>query len=122
MAAKVTTIVFDAAQPARLAQFWSEVLGWELKPIDGPNDWVAVGDKACESPFILLFLGTDQPKSVKNRVHLDLNPVGCDQSSELDRLLALGARHVDIGQGEQPWVVLADPEGNEFCLLQRQLD
>ena len=122
MAAKVTTIVFDAGEPARLGQFWSDVLGWERKPIEGPDDWVAVGDKNRETPFILLFLPTKNPKSVKNRVHLDLNPVGCDQLSELDRLLALGARHVNIGQGEQPWVVLADPEGNEFCLLERRLD
>ena len=54
-------------------------------------------------------------KSVKNRIHLDFTPD--DQDAEVSRLLALGARHVDIGQGEQSWVVLADPEGNEFCVL-----
>ena len=64
-----------------------------------------------------MFIKVPERKTVKNRVHLDVNAVGVDQSTELERLLALGARRVDIGQGEQPWIVLADPEGNEFCLL-----
>jgi hypothetical protein len=51
-----------------------------------------------------------------------VNPRGCDQDEEVERILALGARRVDIGQGEVPWVVLADPEGNEFCVLRRRLD
>jgi hypothetical protein len=63
-----------------------------------------------------------EPKSVKNRIHIDLNPTGCEQPEELERLLALGAKRIDIGQGEQTWVVLADPEGNEFCLLRTRLD
>jgi hypothetical protein len=56
-------------------------------------------------------------KSVKNRLHIDVNPVGVPQEVELQRLFDLGATHVDIGQGEETWYVLADPEGNEFCLL-----
>jgi hypothetical protein len=59
---------------------------------------------------------------VKNRIHLDVTPAGADQAEELERLLALGARRVDIGQGETPWVILADPEGNEFCLLSPHVD
>ncbi|RNE66608.1 glyoxalase [Cryobacterium tepidiphilum] len=62
-----------------------------------------------------LFLNVPEPKTVKNRLHLDFVPD--DQAAEVERLVALGARHVDIGQGEQTWVVLADPEGNEFCVL-----
>jgi len=71
---------------------------------------------------VLLVIEVPEQKTVKNRVHLDVNPVGADQEEELQRLLALGARPVDIGQGETTWVVLADPEGNEFCLLRRRLD
>ena len=63
----------------------------------------------------LLFGPVPEKKTIKNRLHLDFRPD--DQAAEVDRLLALGARRVDIGQGEQPWVVLADPEGNEFCVL-----
>ena len=59
---------------------------------------------------------------MKNRVHIDVNPTGCDQDEELQRLLELGATRVDVGQGEQSWVVLADPEGNEFCLLASRRD
>jgi hypothetical protein len=63
------------------------------------------------------FLRVPEAKTTKNRLHLDLRPVGCGQAVELGRLLKLGARLVDIGQGEQDWFVLADPEGNEFCVL-----
>jgi hypothetical protein len=70
-----------------------------------------------------LFQPITEGKHGKNRLHLDLNPSGADQAIELGRLLALGARHVDIGQsGDESWVVLADPEGNEFCLLRRRVD
>ncbi len=67
----------------------------------------------------LLFLRVPEDKAVKNRLHLDLRPQdGSDQAAELERLLAMGARRVDVGQGSDvTWVVLADPEGNEFCLL-----
>jgi hypothetical protein len=61
------------------------------------------------------FVRLDEPKTGKSRLHLDFTPD--DQDAEVERLLALGARRVDIGQGEQSWVVLADPEGNEFCVL-----
>ena len=68
-------------------------------------------------PFEIDFrLVPDGPKRIKNRLHLDIKPVNRDQLAELDRLLALGARQVDVGQGARNWYVLADPEGNEFCL------
>jgi hypothetical protein len=63
----------------------------------------------------LLFVPVPEGKVVKNRLHLDFRPD--DQEAEVARLLALGARHADVGQGEQPWVTLMDPEGNEFCVL-----
>jgi hypothetical protein len=65
----------------------------------------------------LVFALVPESKTVKNRVHIDVSPIDRDRDEEVQRLLGLGARHVDVGQGEQSWVVLADPEGNEFCVL-----
>ena len=107
----------DANDPSALATFWQEALGWRrtyekddevvLEPPAGsPQDGVAPD---------LLFLRVPEGKIGKNRIHLDLRPD--DQQAELARLERLGARRVDIGQGEQRFVVMADPEGNEFCLL-----
>ncbi len=67
----------------------------------------------------VIFIRVPEPKTVKNRLHIDVSPIDRGQDEEVERLLALGARRVDIGQGEQSWVVLADPEGNEFCVLRR---
>ena len=121
MSAKVTTIVFDAGDPPALAAFWADVLGWTARRPDEDGEVVVV-PRLEESSFILLFIPVAEPKSAKNRVHLDVNPVGVEQQEELERLLQLGATQIDIGQGEQTWHVLADPEGNEFCLLRRTLD
>ncbi len=108
----------DSHDPSADAVFWEQALGWRrtydhddevvLEPPDGsPEDGV--------SPD-LLFLRVPEDKQLKNRLHLDLRPD--DQATELERLLALGATHVDVGQdGTQSWFVLADPAGNEFCLL-----
>ncbi len=120
MAAELTTIVIDAHDVELVASFWASVLGcdhWR----DDDGDMV-VAHRDHRSPVVLLVIEVPEQKTVKNRVHLDVNPVGADQEEELQRLLALGARPVDIGQGETTWVVLADPEGNEFCLLRRRLD
>jgi hypothetical protein len=65
----------------------------------------------------LAFAHVPEGKTVKNRLHLDINPTDRDQDGEVARLLELGAPHADVGQGTQSWVVLADPEGNEFCVL-----
>ena len=110
-------ICIDSTDPPGVAGFWQEALGWRrthedddevvLEPPEGsPQDGV--------SPDIL-FLRVPEAKSVKNRLHLDLR--GDDQAAEVARLEALGATRVDVGQGEQTWVVLADPDGNEFCVL-----
>ena len=111
----ISQLAVDAADPAAQARWWQEVLGGTID--DEDPDEVAVGFEAGLPE--LLFLRVPEAKSVKNRLHLDVRPPdGSDQATELERLLALGARRVDVGQaGDVPWVVLADPEGNEFCLL-----
>jgi predicted enzyme related to lactoylglutathione lyase len=112
MTSSIWTISVDCADPQRLAEFWSQALGWRVDP-DGDSDEVAV--EPPDESAALLFLRVPDEKVVKNRIHLDLNPD--DQAAEVRRLEELGARQIDIGQGEQTWVVMADPEGNEFCVL-----
>jgi hypothetical protein len=118
MAANLSTIVIDARDHVALARFWRAVLGWPvIEQDDDPDDpWVEIG-LPDRSATTVLIQRVPEPKSGKNRLHLDLTPSGTTQSEELERLLGLGARHADIGQGEETWVVLADPEDNEFCLL-----
>jgi predicted enzyme related to lactoylglutathione lyase len=109
------SVVVDAADPKALAQFWSAVLDHPIVFEDEAGEEVAVA-KDNDTPPALLFVRSQDAKTVKNRIHIDLNPT--DQGAEVERVLALGATRVDIGQtGEEPWVVLADPEGNEFCVL-----
>lgn len=122
MGSVVREIVFDCADPKRVATFWSQVLDWPLQEDERGFCWLSSTGEGSAPPPLLVFLPVPEPKTVKNRVHIDVNPSGADQEEELQRLLALGARHVDIGQGEVPWVVLADVEGNEFCLLKRRVD
>ncbi|MFN2503365.1 MAG: VOC family protein [Acidimicrobiales bacterium] len=117
MGARFTELIVDSHDPDALARFWGEVLGW---PRADHDDGI-VEIKADAGPPSLVFVPVQDEKRVKNRLHIDLNPVGCEQHEELARLLALGATQVDIGQGGQSWVVLADPEGNEFCLLSTRL-
>ena len=123
MAARLTEIVVDATDPGRLARFWGEVLEW---PVVDEHDrgfsWISASGDHTARPLIV-FVPVPEAKSVKNRVHLDVNPSGNDQDAELERLFALGATRADVGQSDDvPWVVLADPEGNEFCLLRRRVD
>jgi len=118
MASRVGDIVVDCTDPERLAQFWCPVLGYRV--FDRDDTGVAIRG-ATVSPDIL-FIRVPERKAAKNRIHIDVNPSGCDQAEELQRLLALGARQVDVGQGDVSWIVLADPEGNEFCLLGRRID
>ncbi len=110
----------DCNDPRKVADFWSAVLGWQVQATD---DVLWMSESGAPFPDVLLvFARVDEKKAVKNRVHLDVSPVGCDRDDEVDRLIALGATRVDVGQGEVPWVVLADPEGNEFCVLGRRAD
>jgi predicted enzyme related to lactoylglutathione lyase len=111
----VAAIVIDAADPAALARFWSEAAGWQVVETTG---WSAsLRDPSGTGPFLEL-IQVPEPKRVKNRLHLDVAPWrGDDQAAEVAQLRALGATPADVGQGDVPWVVLADPEGNEFCVL-----
>jgi hypothetical protein len=108
----------DCADPAGLARFWAAALDYKLEPGDDPAE-AAITPKDGKG-VQLLFLEVPEGKTIKNRLHLDLRPE--DQAAEVERLIGLGAMKVDIGQGEQTWVVLADPEGNEFCVLRALSD
>lgn len=105
-------VVVDAARPAELGRWWADVLGWVVT-LDSADEYEIRA--APERLPGLLFVPVGEAKATKNRLHLDFRPQ--DQAAEVDRLLAQGATLQDVGQGEQPWVVLADPEGNEFCVL-----
>jgi predicted enzyme related to lactoylglutathione lyase len=111
----VAAIVVDAADPAALARFWAEAAGWSLVETTG---WSAsLRAPSGTGPFLELIKVPD-PKRVKNRLHLDVAPYrGDDHAAEVARLRDLGATPADVGQGDVPWVVLADPEGNELCVL-----
>lgn len=115
---RIQCLAVDSTDPAALASFWAETLGWRrtyededevvLEPPAGSPEDGVVPD--------LILLRVPEEKAGKNRLHLDLRPV--DQAAEVARLEALGARRVSVGQGDDvTWVVLADPDGNEFCVL-----
>jgi predicted enzyme related to lactoylglutathione lyase len=112
MSSRWEQIVVDAEDPARLARWWAEALGYVI--VHEKPDEVEIRRSPDELPGLLFGAGADA-KTVKNRLHLDLRPD--DQEAEVERLVDMGARPVDIGQHGVPWVVLADPEGNEFCVL-----
>ena len=108
-------IVFEPAAPV-VGRFWSEAAGWPLV-YDRDGD-TAIRAPDGRGPFVTFGPPTSAMKTGKNRLHLDIAPSpDGDQTVEVDRLTALGARRVDIGQGDVSWVVMADPEGNEFCVL-----
>ena len=123
MTSRFTELSIDCHQPRRLAEFWSAVLGYRI--IDEGDDIaeIASWEPTVESvragvvPPTLVFAKVPEGKTVKNRLHIDVSPIDTEQDKEVERLIDLGASPVDIGQGEQTWVVLADPEGNEFCVL-----
>ncbi len=112
------TIVVDAADPKALGRWWAQALNWEVTYEDDDETDVASGrgpDGKELEPF-LTFVSVTEQKTAKNRLHIDLAPD--DRDAEVERLLGLGATRADIGQGDDvSWVVLADPEGNEFCVL-----
>jgi catechol 2,3-dioxygenase-like lactoylglutathione lyase family enzyme len=106
-------VVVDATDAAALGQWWADVLGWVV--VNDSGEEFEIRPAADRLPG-LLFVPVPEAKRAKNRLHLDFRPE--DQEAEVERFLRAGARRVDIGQGAAPWVVLADPEGNEFCVLQ----
>ena len=113
-------IVVDAHDLGAQARFWAAVLEWEVvseKPAE-----VIIGPSA-DAPAGVCFMPAADQKRGKNRLHFDLNPHPGTTADEVRRILALGARRVDIGQsGDESWVVLADPEGNEFCVVRPKPD
>ncbi|MFG1809718.1 VOC family protein [Streptomyces sp. NPDC049040] len=124
MACRISELVVDAADPDRLAAFWSEVLGYvELGREDDGSIEIGPPGAGFGGPQPTLILSPSKdPKPRKLRLHIDVNATDRDQDAELERLLALGATRADVGQtGTESWYVLADPEGNEFCLLRTRL-
>jgi hypothetical protein len=123
VASRITELVLDARDPELLARFWCAVLGYVELQRDG--DDIEIGPPGVGFGGLqptIVFNRTDEPKTGKLRLHIDINATDRDQSEELERLLAAGARGADVGQtGMEPWHVLADPEGNEFCLLRRRV-
>lgn len=115
MTLRIGEISFDAHDPERLAEFWCGALGYRVTGRDDTSVQIAGDDRA---PTIL-FYRTEDPKEGKNRIHVDVCPVvPSSREEEVERLVRLGARTIDIGQDPaSPWVVLADPEGNELCVM-----
>jgi catechol 2,3-dioxygenase-like lactoylglutathione lyase family enzyme len=124
VANRITCVVVDCLDSDRLAGFWSAVLGYEVVE-RSDEGWVEIGPPGQpeKGPVpTLLFQDVPDPTAGKNRLHLDVNATDRDQDAELERLLELGATRADVGQtGEETWHVLADPEGNEFCLLRSRV-
>ncbi|WP_222265225.1 VOC family protein [Modestobacter marinus] len=123
MACRITELAVDSRDPVALAAWWAEVLGYEVLGTDDDGA-VEIGPPGQEpkGPVpTIVFAPVPDPTPGKRRLHLDLNATDRDQDAELQRLLGLGATPVDVGQGPlsdtMTWHVLADPEGNEFCLL-----
>ncbi|MFJ8821292.1 VOC family protein [Streptomyces sp. NPDC102467] len=124
MACRIGELVLGCREPEVLARFWCEVLDFVVLDREG-DEMFEIGPRegfgGAQATIILS--RRDEPEPGKSRLHIDVNPVDRDQDAELERLLALGARRADIGQtGEEQWHVLADPEGNEFCLLKARLN
>ncbi|HEV8555777.1 MAG TPA: VOC family protein [Actinophytocola sp.] len=122
MACRISELVIQCRDPQRLAAFWCEVLGFSVLGTD--DGVVGIGPREGFGALqpALVFIPTAEPQAGRLRLHFDVNATDRDQDAELERLLKLGACPADIGQtGKEPWHVLADPEGNEFCLLQTRL-
>ena len=108
-------VVIDTHDLPGLARFWTQALGWRV--LSERDQEIVIGPDVT-APVGICFMPVTGAKTVKNRVHLDLTTSAADRDAEIERLLALGGRLVDIGQtGQESWTVLADPEGNEFCVV-----
>jgi hypothetical protein len=118
MGLRIETVTIDAVDPVTLAAFWCAALDWEQRVDEDGDIWIEPGEDDSEFDRVkpLLIVRANEMKAGKNRLHLDQIPD--DQEREVERLETLGASRPDIGQtGNESWVVLADPEGNEFCVL-----
>ena len=119
MPSQLAVITIDAVRPRVVADFWCAVLGWHVVEEDSGIISIAPQDKTWPSIDVV---AVPEGKTVKNRLHFDLRADGVSTAEELERLFALGARRTDVGQcPDVSWVVLGDPEGNEFCLLSRSV-
>ncbi|HYK67186.1 MAG TPA: VOC family protein [Streptosporangiaceae bacterium] len=114
---RIQCLCIDTADPARIATFWESALGWRRTYADEDQVCLEPPAGSLEDGLVpdLVFLKVPEGKAGKNRLHLDLRPA--DQSAEVARLEALGARQISVGQGNVSWVVMADPDGNEFDVL-----
>lgn len=123
MACRISELVLECRDPEVLARFWCEVLDFVVLDRDGDGSVEIGPPEGFGGPQPTIILSpTDELKRGKSRLHIDVNATDRDQDAELERLLKLGARPADVGQtGEESWHVLADPEGNEFCLLKTRL-
>ncbi|GAA2983713.1 hypothetical protein K388_04205 [Streptomyces sp. KhCrAH-43] len=124
MTSRFTELVVDCHDPERLAAFWCAVLDFTV--LDRGEGMVEIGSweptveaiRAGQMPPTIMFIQVPEGKSVKNRLHLDVSPIDTDTRTEAARLIGLGATTVDVGQGTaRSWVVMADPEGNEFDVV-----
>src|ERR1700728_4807036 len=124
MACRISELVLKCRDPEVLARFWCEVLDFtELEREAGVCIEIGPREGFGGAQPTIFLIRNDEPKIEHARLHIDVNPTDRDQDAELERLLAAGAKLVDIGQPDQAsWHVLADPEGNEFCLLRTRLD
>ena len=123
MACRITELVLDCHDPVSLSRWWCRVLDWVELDRD-TDDSIEIGPPSGPGGAVptLVFNRSADPRRGKLPLHLDVNATDREQDAELERLLELGARRADVGQsGEQSWHVLADPEGNEFCLLRRRV-
>jgi predicted enzyme related to lactoylglutathione lyase len=115
MPVRLHHIVIDAHDLPKLARFWTQALGWKV--LSERDREIVIGTDE-NAPVGICFMPVTDQKIVKNRVHLDITTEAQDRDREIDRLLGLGAQRVDVGQtGKESWTVLADPEGNEFCVI-----
>ncbi len=106
-------VVVEAADTVGLGRWWAEALGWVV--VEDDPQVFEIRPSPEETPGLLFLQAPQDATRSKNRLHLDFRPD--DQAAEVERLLTHGATRIDIGQGDVPWVVLSDPEGNEFCIL-----
>ncbi|WP_067602485.1 VOC family protein [Nocardiopsis listeri] len=129
MAGKFTELAIDCAEPEALARFWCAVLDYEVLAVEDEGAFVAIGPATAAEdenrvgpvPPALTFARVPEGKSAKNRLHIDVNPTDREQADEVRRLVDLGARRTDGGRSEFSWVIMTDPEGNEFCVLSTRL-
>ena len=123
MTSRFTELIVDCHDLKLVAYFWCAVLRYEVLEVQDDLIEIGAGTATAEGfrkeplPPTIVFVKVPEGKTVKNRLHIDVSPIDASQADEVERVLALGAKKIDIGQGDVGWVVLADPEGNEFCIL-----